>query len=66
MAWIVSEPFMETVVNLIDHIIDHEPSLADTLALMVNEDAQTVIKQGTQEKREGKILPLESILDDRA
>jgi hypothetical protein len=64
MAWLVSEPFMETVANLIDYVIDREPAMADTLALMVNTDAQQIFEQGTQELREGKLVPLESILDD--
>jgi hypothetical protein len=64
MAWLVSEPFMETVVTLVDHLIETNPVLADTLALTLNEDAKRVLGQGTREKNEGKRLPIESILDD--
>jgi hypothetical protein len=63
MAWLVSEPFMETVVSLIDYVIDREPAIADTLALMVNSDAQQVLEQGTEELRDGKLVSLDSILD---
>lgn len=64
MARIVGEPLMQTVEKLIDYIIEHEPALADTLAIMLDDEIREVIEQGTKDARAGKLLPIESILDD--
>ena len=64
MAWLVGEPFMEKVSRIIDHIIEHEPALADSLAITLDVGIRDVIEQGTKAKTEGKIVPIETILDD--
>lgn len=64
MAWIVGEPFMIAVDQMVDYLITHEPAVADTLAIMLDDDLRQMIEQGNQEIKEGKTLPLESILDD--
>jgi hypothetical protein len=64
MAWIVGEPFMKVIDSVIDHIIEHEPAIADTLAIMLDDNIRAVIEQGTREIKEGKLIPIESILDE--
>lgn len=62
MAWIVGEPFMVEISRIVDHIIVHEPALADTLAITLDHHLQSAITQGTQEVKERKTVPVESIL----
>ncbi len=64
MAWLVGDTFMEHVATAIDYIIDHDPVLADSLALSLNTELQYLLEQGTKEREEGKLVPLESILDE--
>jgi len=55
---------MDALGRLVDYILEHEPALADTLATMLDDEIRAVIEQGTQEVKEGKTLPIETILDD--
>ena len=64
MAWLVGESFMKEVGRIIDHIIEHEPALADTLALTLDDELRAIIEQGTREVKAGKTVPIESILDE--
>jgi antitoxin (DNA-binding transcriptional repressor) of toxin-antitoxin stability system len=64
MARIVGEPFMKVLDSVIDHIIEHEPAIADTLAIMIDDEIRTVIEQGIQEIKAGKLIPIESILNE--
>jgi hypothetical protein len=64
MAWIVGEPFMKVLDSVIDHLIEHEPAIADTLAIMIDDEIRTVIEQGIQEIKAGKLIPIESILNE--
>jgi hypothetical protein len=40
----------------------YEPALADTLAIMLDPALAAALEQGQKEVREGKLLPIESIL----
>ncbi len=64
MAWLVGELFMQQISTFIEHAIDHDPALADSLAITFDHDIAAVIKQGDKEKKEKKLLPIEKILDD--
>ncbi|MCZ7545100.1 MAG: type II toxin-antitoxin system Phd/YefM family antitoxin [Anaerolineae bacterium] len=64
MARLVGEPFMQTVEKLIDYIIEQHPTLADTLAIELDEEIQAIIERGREEYKAGKAMPIESILED--
>ena len=64
MAWLVGDPFVDTVSKLVDHIIENEPALADSLAITLDDEIRSIIEQGTKERKAGKLLPFDSILDD--
>ncbi len=64
MAWIVGEPFMRSVSQVIDYIIEHEPVLADTLAIMLDNELMEALEQGTKEVKAGKTIPIEKALED--
>ena len=55
MARVVPEKFMQAI----DALIEQEPGLADTLALMLNEEAKQTIQEGLAEFKTGKAVPLE-------
>lgn len=58
MARIVPEKAMQTL----EKFIMSDPALADTLALLLNEEAMADIEQGMKEYKEGKTIPLEEVL----
>lgn len=64
MAWLVGSPFMDAVSLLVDRIITHDPTLADTLALELDTDIQRIILNSYQESKSDNLLPLETILDE--
>lgn len=61
MARLVNEQYMEAI----DQLIDTDPSLADTLALMLNEEAMAIIEQGKSELNEGNLTPLHQALNQK-
>jgi antitoxin (DNA-binding transcriptional repressor) of toxin-antitoxin stability system len=63
MAWIVGEPFMKAVGQAIDHIIEHEPAVADSLAITFDDEIRNLIEKGSKEIKEKKIVPIESIIE---
>lgn len=63
MARLVGEPFMKALGQFVDHIMEHEPALADTLALMLDKELKGDIEQSRQEAKEGKLIPIEKVLD---
>ena len=55
---------LDTLVDkLINEMIDSGSPTVDTLALMLNKEAREAIREGQKETRQGKGLPLKSILD---
>lgn len=58
MARLVNEDYMRAL----EHLIASDPALADTLALMLNEEAMQIIEQGEAEWRAGQRIPLEKAL----
>ncbi len=64
MAWLVGEPFMAAMDQIIDTLIEHKPAMADTLAILLDENLRQVIEQGTEELQAGKTLPIERLLDE--
>lgn len=64
MAWIVGAPFMQALGELVDYIIEHEPALADTLTLTVDQEIRQTIEQSIKETKQGRIEPITSILDE--
>ena len=63
LAWIVGEPFMKVVSQAIDYVIEHEPTLADSLAITLDDEIRAVINEGTKEVKAGKLVALKTILD---
>lgn len=61
MARLVNEEYMQTI----DQLIESDPSLADTIALMLNDEAMGIIEQGQQEVRESKFIPLAEALNQK-
>jgi len=64
MARLVGEPYMKAVDQIIEYLIKHKPTWADTLAIMLDDELRETIEQGTKEIKAGRTIPLESILDD--
>lgn len=62
MAWLVGEPFMQAVEEMIEHIIEHQPALADTLAITLDDDIRATIDRSREEWRKGQKIPLEEIV----
>lgn len=58
MARLVNEDYMQAI----ERLMDEDPALAETLDIMLDEVAMRAIQQGEQEITEGKLLPLEAIL----
>ncbi len=61
MARLVNEEYMQTI----DRLLETDPSLADTIALMLNNEAMEIIEQGQQEVREGNLIPLIDALNQK-
>jgi prevent-host-death family protein len=59
MARLVNEAYMQAI----EHLIDEDPALAETLEVMMDKSAMQAIRQGEQEIAEGKLLPLDAILE---
>ena len=60
MARLVSENFM----TAIDQLIEDDPALADTLAIMLNPEIREALGQGEKDYRAGKAVPLDEILEE--
>jgi antitoxin (DNA-binding transcriptional repressor) of toxin-antitoxin stability system len=57
MARIVSDLLMQQF----DELIATDPALADTLALMMNEEVQVAIREGQMEIKSQKLIPFEQL-----
>lgn len=64
MAWIVGNPFMEALDQVIDQLIDTNPALADSLALTLDSSIRDIIKRGHKERKARKFVPIETIFND--
>ncbi len=62
MGWLVGDEFIDAVGKMVDYIIENEPVLADTLAIMLDDEIRSVIERGTKEREEGKLIPLSEAL----
>jgi len=60
MARLVDESFMLAI----EELIESDSAIADTLALMLNDEAQTDIKQSLKEYRQGKTRPVKELFDE--
>lgn len=58
MARLVNEDYMQAI----DELIEADPALADTLALMLNDEAMHIITQGEKEWEAGERIRLEDAL----
>jgi prevent-host-death family protein len=58
MARLVAEPFMVAV----DTLLETDSALADTLALMLNEEAMQIIDEDQREWERGESIPLAQAL----
>lgn len=64
MAWLVGQNFMEMAGQAIDYIIEHKPALADTMAIMLDDEMRSVIDNNKKEMASEERLPLASILEE--
>jgi len=60
MARLVGETFMATL----DGLIESDPGLADTLAILLHPDLKAEIEQSRQEYQDGQAVPLETVLQE--
>lgn len=58
MARLVGEPVMQAI----EQLIADDPGLADTLAVMLNDDLRHTLEQSHQEARAGDLIPIEEVL----
>ena len=58
MARVVPERFMSAV----EQLIASDSALADTLALMMNDEAMSIIERGRKEWVAGERIPIEEVL----
>lgn len=58
MARLVNERFM----SAIDQLLQDDPALADTLALLLNDEAMTIIERSRAEEVRGELIPLQEAL----
>lgn len=63
MAWIVGEPFMRGFREFWDMLEKEHPALADTLAILVDDDLRSQLDEGMKAYDRGEAFPLEEILD---
>lgn len=59
MVRVVPEKFMKAI----DRLIEEEPGLADTLALMLNDEAKQAINDGLAEYSAGKAISLKKAFE---
>ena len=60
MARLVSENFMMAI----DELIETDPGLADTLAIMLNPEISEAINQSRKEYEAGEAIPIEEVLKE--
>jgi PHD/YefM family antitoxin component YafN of YafNO toxin-antitoxin module len=63
-AWIVGEPFMQRLGQFVEYLTEHEPILADTLAIDLDDEIREAIEEGSKEVKAGKFMPIEDVLKD--
>ncbi|MBZ0282480.1 MAG: type II toxin-antitoxin system Phd/YefM family antitoxin [Anaerolineae bacterium] len=61
LARIVSDEYMLAL----EQLMEANPALAETLAIMMDAEAMQAIRQGEKEIAEGNLLPIETILADQ-
>lgn len=57
MARLVGEPFMQAI----EQLMENDSALADTIALMLNDEVREAIKTSRKEIKEGKKIPIEDV-----
>jgi hypothetical protein len=60
-AWLISDSWMQ---RLLQYLIDHEPALADTLAIEWSEDIQSILAADDMAAQRGEVYPFASILEE--
>ena len=61
MAALIGTDVFESYLEWLEQ---HNPGLADTLAIMCNPDVQKAIDAGDRDVAEGRTVPIETLLDD--
>lgn len=62
MAWLVGQRYIKVFDALVTYVVNHQPELADALALELDSDMMAQIEQSRQEMKAGKLIPLEEAL----
>jgi hypothetical protein len=60
MARLVNENFM----TAIDQLIEDDPALADTLAIMLNPEIRKALEKGEKDYQAGKAVPLDDMKEE--
>ncbi len=59
MAYLVGRPYLAAFFDL----LKNDKSLADTMALMLNEEASSMIDEGLRDYKKGKTVSINNLLD---
>lgn len=63
-AYLVGEPYIDAVNQVIEYILHNEPEMADTIAISLNDEVKQILQDGHKDVENGNVLPIESILLD--
>lgn len=64
MAWLVGVPLMNAIDRVIAHLSREDPAWADTLAILADEEIMQAIREGGEEVKQGKTIPIKRALED--
>lgn len=51
--------------SYLKYVEEHEPGLADTLAILSNPEVQAILEQGEVAVESGDVVPLEEVINDK-
>ncbi len=60
MAWLVGEPFMAAI----ERVLRDNPRFAETVEILLDDEMMEAISKGDQEIKEGKLIPLNKVLNE--
>lgn len=61
MAMLIGTKEFAEMLKIIE---EHDPGLADTLAIMTNPEVQAILDEGEENRKAGKTIPLEELMRD--
>ncbi len=61
MAMLIGTKEFAEMLKIIE---EHDPGLADTLAIMTNPDVQAILEEGAENIKQGNLIPFDQWLDE--